>query len=86
VTAAGAAALASAWGWLSASCLRGTSFGSRAAGGAGAVAVVLEAGLVAGTTAAVAAAAGLAGGIAAYAAWLRALRMRLRSAPGARVE
>ena len=81
MTGAGAAALASVWGWLSVSVLgHGANVRSVAVGAAAGAVVVLEAALLGGTVAGLMAVSGLAGGAATHSAWVRALRARSRSA------
>lgn len=80
MTNAGAAALASVWGWLAASVLPPVpSARSLAAGAAASLAVAGEALLIGGTAAALAAVAGIAGGAAGQRIWLGTLRARIGS-------
>lgn len=85
MTNAGAVALASVWGWLTAAVLPpAPSARSLTAGTVAGAAVALEALLYGGAAAALAAAAGVAGGAGARRVWMRTLRARARSTPEAR--
>jgi len=85
LTGAGAAALAAAWGWLSAAVLWPRwSTRSLIAAVVAALAVAAEALVIGGTAAGVTALAGVVAGAGTQRTWLRALGARTLTAGGAR--